>query len=145
MAHARLRHILPGLALAAALLATPAVAGEVVVTGANSHIGSLTRDQVRDLFLGHISSLPDGISVVLVDLPETSPLREQFYLKVTNKTAAQASALWAKLYFTGRGMPPHEAQSAADVKTFLNRTPGSIGYIDASGIDPSVKVIFIVN
>lgn len=132
-------------AIAAALLAPVAMAGEAVVTGANSDVGPLTRDQVRDLFLGMISSLPDGVTAVLVDLPESSPARNDFYLKLTNKTAAQASALWAKLYFTGRGIPPREVQSTEEVKAFLNSTPGSIGYIDASAVDPSVKVIFIVN
>lgn len=131
-------------ALAAVLLTPVAKADEAVVMGANSDIGPLTQAQVRELFLGMISSLPDGATAVLVDLPESSPARNDFYLKVTNKTAAQASALWAKLYFTGRGVPPLEAQSTAEVKALLNRTPGSIGYIDAAAVDRSVKVIFIV-
>jgi ABC-type phosphate transport system substrate-binding protein len=145
MAQKRSKFILLLLAIVAWLPVPAAMAEEVVVTATKGPITALTRDEVRDLFLGHISSLPDGVNVVLVDLPESSPLRNEFYLKVTNKTAAQARALWAKLYFTGRGIPPYEAHSAADVKTFLNHTPGSIGYIDSSAIDPSVKVVFVVN
>lgn len=127
------------------LLAPCALAGEVVVTGANSSLGALSRDQVRDLFLGHISALPDGRNAILIDQPQASPLRDDFYLKVANKSAAQARALWAKLYFTGRGVPPREGTNSSDIKRMLNTTPDSIGYIEESAIDTSVKVIFVVN
>lgn len=133
------------LAMAAMLLVSDALAGTVVVAGAKSPLNALDRNQVRDLFLGNISSLPDGTGAVLIDQPESSPLRNEFYLKVTNKSAAQARAQWAKLYFTGRGMPPREGLNNEDIKKFLNATPGSIGYIDESALDSSVKVIFIVN
>lgn len=121
-----------------------AVAGGVVVTSAKSPLKALNQDQVRDLFLGHISSLPDGKTATLVDQPESSPLREEFYLKVANKSAAQARAQWAKLYFTGRGIPPREGMGSADIKRILNSTPDAIGYIDESALDSSVKVIFVV-
>lgn len=133
------------IAVAALLLAPAALAGTVVVAGAKSSVHALDRNQVRDLYLGNLSALPDGSSAILIDQPESSPLRNEFYLKVTNKSAAQARAQWAKLYFTGRGVPPHEGLNNEDIKKFLNSTPGSIGYIDDSALDSSVKVIFVVN
>ncbi len=140
------RSILPGCALAALLLLAPcALAGGVVVAGAKSPISALNKEQVRDLFLGYISSLPDGRSAMLIDQPQSSPLRDEFYLKVANKSAAQAKAQWAKLYFTGRGVPPREAVDSNDIKRMLNSTPDAIGYIEESDLDSSVKVIFVVN
>jgi hypothetical protein len=132
-------------AFAALLLLSPcALAGGVVVTGAKSPLSSLSKEQVRDLYLGNISSLPDGRNATLIDQPQSSPLRDEFYLKVTNKSAAQAKAQWAKLYFTGRGMPPREGMDSADIKRILNSTPDAIGYIEESDLDSSVKVIFVV-
>lgn len=145
MARTHGKFLLPSYALAALLLAPCALGGEAVVTGAKSPVGALSRTQVRDLFLGYISALPDGSAAVLIDQPESSPLRNEFYLKLTNKTATQAKARWAKLYFTGRGMPPHEGSGNEEIKRFLNATPGAIGYIDQSAVDGSVKVIFVVN
>ncbi len=130
--------------VALVLLAPCAQAGEVVVTGAKSPLGALSEDQVRDLYLGHISSRPDGRNAILLDQPQSSPLRDEFYLKVTNRSAAQARAQWAKLYFTGRGTPPREARDSADIKRILNSTPGAIGYIEESALDSSVRVIFVV-
>ncbi len=120
------------------------LADVVVVTGAKSSSITLSKNQVSDVFLGKVSSLPDGSSVTPIDLSESSPLRDEFYLKVTNKSAAQAKAHWAKLYFTGRGMPPREVTDSSDLKRILNSTPSAIGYIERSSLDSSVKVIFVV-
>lgn len=114
----------------------------VVVTGAHNPV-ALSKSQISDVFLGRVTSLPDGSSLVPVDQPESSPLRDRFYLKVANKSAAQAKAHWAKLYFTGRGVPPREGRDSSDIKKILNSTPGAIGYIDQSSLDRSVKVILV--
>jgi ABC-type phosphate transport system substrate-binding protein len=115
-----------------------------VVVGANSKLQALDKSQVRNIFLGKIASLPDGNTAVPVDQPESSPLREEFYQKVTNRSAAEATAYWAQLAFTGRGEPPRVARGSADVKKMVNSTPGAIGYIEKSALDASVKVLLVV-
>lgn len=115
----------------------------LVVTGASSRLSSLSRNQVSDVFLGKVVSLPDGSSSILIDQPDSSPLREEFYMKVANKTAAQAKAHWAKLYFTGRAVPPYQGKDEAEVKTMVSSTPGAIGYIERSALDSSVKILFV--
>jgi ABC-type phosphate transport system substrate-binding protein len=125
------------------LLPLSLLADVVVVTGAKSSSITLSKNQVSDVFLGKVTSLPDGSSATPIDQSESSPLRNEFYSKVTNKSAAQAKAHWAKLYFTGRGVPPHECADSGDVKRILNSTPGAIGYIERSSLDSSVKVIFV--
>lgn len=114
----------------------------MVVTGAGNALTALNRNQVRDLFLGKVVSLPDGNSSAPIDQPDSN-LREEFYMKVANMTAAQAKAHWAKLYFTGRGVPPQQCKNAADVKKMLNSMPGAIGYLDRASLDSSVKVLFV--
>jgi ABC-type phosphate transport system substrate-binding protein len=138
------QHILQRSACAALLLLPFSLLAQVlVVTGANNTSITLNKNQVSDIFLGKITSLPDGSSVTPVDQPESNPLREEFYLKVVNKSAAQAKAHWAKLYFTGRGVPPREGKDSDDIKKILNSTHGAIGYIDQSALDSSVKVLFL--
>jgi ABC-type phosphate transport system substrate-binding protein len=136
------RKVLHFCALAALLMLPFSLFADVlVVTGARSASITLSKNQVSDVFLGKVTSLPDGSNATLVDQPESSPLRDEFYLKVANKSTSQAKAHWAKLYFTGRGVPPREASDSGDVKRILNSTPGAIGYIDRSSLDSSVKVI----
>jgi ABC-type phosphate transport system substrate-binding protein len=138
------RHVLHCCALVALLsLPLSLLADVLVVTGAKSPSITLSKNQVCDVFLGKVASLPDGRSATPIDQPESNPLRDEFYLKVTNKSVAQAKAHWAKLYFTGRGVPPREGTDSGDVKRILNSTPGTIGYIERSSLDSSVKVIFV--
>ena len=145
MALVNLRHTLHRSALVAALLLPLSLLADVlVVTGANSPSITLSKNQVSDAFLGKVATLPDGSNVVLIDQPEANPLRDEFYLKVANKSAAQAKAHWAKLYFTGRGAPPREGTDSGDIKKILNSTTGAIGYIERSSLDSSVKVVFVV-
>lgn len=137
------RRVPPALTLGLMLAASvPAFAQVVVVVGAKSGTPALAKEQVSDIFLGRSTSLPGGASAVLVDLPEASAARDEFYSKVTGKSASQAKAYWAKLAFTGKGTPPAEVGNTAEVKKTVAGTPGGIGYIEKSAVDDSVKVVF---
>jgi hypothetical protein len=140
-----LRKLLHGSLLIVFLFLSPALSAEVmVVVGTKSNLVALNKNQVKDIFLGRLISLPNGSSATPVDQAETNPLREEFYVKVTNQTAAQVKAHWAKLYFTGRGQPPKEAINSSEIKRLLNAIPASIAYIERAALDSTVKVIFTV-
>lgn len=112
----------------------PAAADVVVVAGAASS-ASLTKEQVADVFLGKTPGLTP------VDQAESNPLREEFYTKVVGKSAAQAKSYWSKLAFTGKGTPPKEMASSAEVKKALAANPALVGYIEKSAVDASVKTL----
>jgi ABC-type phosphate transport system substrate-binding protein len=133
------RVLLTGLAC---LSLASAAADVVVVAGSGSGIGPLTREQVTELFLGKSSSLPGGGKAALIDQPESSPLRDAFYSRVTGKSASQAKSTWAKLSFTGKGIPPVEGSGNDDVKKQVAGNRSMLGYIDKSAVDGSVKVVF---
>jgi ABC-type phosphate transport system substrate-binding protein len=108
----------------------------MVVVGAKSTVSTLTKEQSSDIFMGKATSLTP------LDQPESSPLRDEFYSKVTGKSAAQAKSYWAKMSFTGKGTPPKEGQGSDDIKKQLANNPNLVGYIEKSAVDSSVKVIF---
>jgi ABC-type phosphate transport system substrate-binding protein len=118
------------------MAATWAYADVVVVVGADSPATTLSKDQASDIFLGRNTSLTP------LDQPASSPLREEFYSKVTGKTASQAKANWSKLSFTGKGIPPKEGRDSDDIKKQVANNPRLVGYIEKSAVDSSVKVIF---
>ena len=74
-------------------------------------------------FLGKQTTFPSGAKAQPVDLPKSSPAREQFYTKVTGKTAAQVKAAWPKIVFTGKERPPKEVASTADMKNLSRPIP----------------------
>ncbi|MBU1664072.1 MAG: phosphate ABC transporter substrate-binding protein [Gammaproteobacteria bacterium] len=130
-------------ALLAFALAWPAAAGDlVVVTGAHSPINHLSREQVADIYMGRVTTLPGGTSALPLDLPASSPEREAFYNEITGKSAAQVRAYWARMSFTGKGIPPKQVRNDADLKKFAGSKPGAIGYLEENALDGSVKVLF---
>jgi hypothetical protein len=86
----------------------------LVVTGEKCTLTALDKNQMGNIFLVKNSSLPDGIDVSPVDQPGASPLRDEFYAKVANHPAANATAPCVKLSFTGRGMSPRESTSSLE-------------------------------
>jgi len=114
----------------------------VVVVSAKSSVASLTKDQVSDIFLGKSATFPNGEQVIPIDLGEGAAQRDEFHSKFTGKSANQLKAYWSKMIFSGRATPPKEVPNASDGKRLIAANPNSIGYIDKSAVDGSVKVVF---
>jgi len=113
-----------------------------VVVGAKSTATNMTDDQVKALFLGKSDQIPGVGTALLLDQPEASAVREQFYTKVAGKSASQVKATWARLVFSGKAAPPKELGSASEVKKMVSNNANAIGYIDKASVDASVKVVF---
>jgi ABC-type phosphate transport system substrate-binding protein len=121
--------------------ALPASAGVAVIVSASSQTSSFSKDQVANLFLGKSSTFPGGGSAKLYDLPESNPVREQFYQKLAGKSDSQVKALWSRLIFSGVAQPPKELGGDSEVKKSVAAGATSVGYIDSSSVDASVKVV----
>jgi ABC-type phosphate transport system substrate-binding protein len=123
------------------LAAASANAELVVIVNPKNPAASMTAEQVAAIYLGTTSTFPDGGAVALADQPEAAGIRGDFYQKATGRSAAQVKATWARLTFTGKGAPPKELKSDADVKAFVASDPKAIGYVDSSAVDGSVKAV----
>ncbi len=122
-------------------LALPAQAELYVVMGVSSKPVQLNLQNIKNIFLGRINTLPGGARAIPIDQHDGNPLREEFYVKVTNLSAAQAKAHWARLYFTGRGTPPVEARNSQDIKLQLNQIPNTLSYLEKAALDSTVRII----
>lgn len=69
-------------------------------------------------------------------------MRNEFYDKVADKSAAQMKAYWSQLTFTGKAQPPRKVSGDAAVKAALGDNPAAVGYISDAAVDGSVKVVF---
>jgi hypothetical protein len=128
------------------LLALAANAGElVVIVSARSAVTMLRAEQAAELFLAETARFPDGSEATAVDLAPGTPQRDEFYLKVANRTPALMKAYWTKRIFTGRGQPPRELPDSAAVRKLVAENPGMIGYIDRAALDASVRAVLVVH
>jgi ABC-type phosphate transport system substrate-binding protein len=128
------------------LLAMSAIAGSaradvVVIVSAKSHVTSLSAEQTARIFLGKVSSFPDGGDALPIDQPQGRAIRDEFYTKVVHKNSSQLAAYWAKVIFTGDGRPPVMLENNTAVRKAVANDPNAIGYIDKSAVNRSVKVI----
>jgi ABC-type phosphate transport system substrate-binding protein len=132
---------LAGMALGLGPSGAAAAEAVVAVVSAKNPIGSLSKPQIADIFMGKANRFPDGNPAVPIDQAEGSAARDGFYLGVAGKSPAQVKAHWSKIIFTGRGQPPKELADGNAVKKYLAAHPNAIGYLEQSQVDGSVKVL----
>jgi ABC-type phosphate transport system substrate-binding protein len=126
--------------LMASLFAASAGHAEIVViVNPNHAAAAMTAEQVANVYLGK-----DG-SFAPADLPDSSPVRAQFYSKVAGKDAAQVKAIWARIVFTGKSQPPKELASPADIVKYVASNNKAIAYVEKTAVDASVKTVLTVD
>lgn len=124
------------------LLTSCAALSEVVVVVNSNNKNTMAEDDISRIFLGKTKSFPDGAEAIPVDQAAGAVNRSTFVGAVLKKNDRQLKAYWAQLLFTGKGTPPKEVGSSAEVKKLIAQNPSLIGYIDSADVDPSVKVVF---
>lgn len=111
-----------------------------VVVNVNNN-AAITDSEISRLFLGKLKKYASGESATPVNAKVGSATRNEFEQKVIKKSASQVKAYWSKRMFSGKGKPPTEKGSDADVLAFVAGDTGAIGYVDAASVDASVKVV----
>lgn len=111
----------------------------VIVNPGNNN--ALTKEEIASLYLAKNKTFADGKTAIPLDRTEGSPLRSEFISKVLNKDEAQMKAYWSRLIFTGKGVPPKVVTSDEELKDIVARNLDAIGFIDASAVDDTVKIV----
>jgi ABC-type phosphate transport system substrate-binding protein len=135
------RLVLHVFVIALSLVTNEAIADVVVVVSSKSPLTTLSKSQIADMFFGKAGRLSSGVQPVPIDQAEGSTARDEFYLKVADKSAAQMKAYWSKLIFTGRGQPPQVVRDSAEMKKRVLGNLAAIGYIDSNMLDDTVRVL----
>lgn len=131
------------LLIAILVMTTAPVGAEVVVAvRSDSEIGSLSRNEVINIFLGRWRQLPSGQQARPLDQPVQSFERQAFYQTLINKSVAEINAYWARLLFTGRVSPPATMDSPEKTVEELLRNPNAIAYLERSRLDRRLRVVF---
>jgi ABC-type phosphate transport system substrate-binding protein len=118
-----------------------ALAEVAVIVHPSAGFDSLTADEISRLFMGKSKSFPNGSPATPLNQDDGSATRDVFNQEVCNKSPSQYKAYWSKLVFTGKGTPPKDSGDDTAVKALVAGNPKMIGYVDASVVDDSLKVI----
>ncbi|WP_026376868.1 hypothetical protein [Aestuariibacter salexigens] len=133
----RLLTLLTSIAFSACLFAQD---GEViVVANVDNTSATLSKKQVRDLFMGGVNR--DNLTPIA--LPPGDPTRVLFNTKVVGLTEARIQSYWAQMRFSGRSKPPNEIASVEALLVYLQHHQGSVGYVPAgTPLPDNLRVIY---
>ena len=112
----------------------------VIISHADSGFDRISKVELRKLFLGKLKELPDGSKAKLFE-PSESESRSVFLKDVLRKSESNLSAYWARMIFSGKGLPPKSVNVEAQVISLVANTPHAVAYVDSKLLDSSVKVI----
>jgi ABC-type phosphate transport system substrate-binding protein len=115
-----------------------------IIANSNNELGTLTRKQIADIYMGRITSLPNGSIPLPLDYQGDSAVRSRFYQSITGKNMAQINAYWARLSFTGQGNPPRRLADKAAILQVVEKNQGALGYVDTITPDADVTPVMIL-
>ena len=81
------------------------------------------------------------LRIVPLDLPPDSPLRSRFLSRWLSRDEAGYAAYWTVRRYVGKGAPPLEVASPAEVIRLVATRPGAVGYIDEADLTPGMNVV----
>ena len=114
---------------------------EVAIVVHPSNESKFDKSIIKKIFLGKSKSFSNGRTAILISAGSKEPITDEFNKNVIGKSSNQVNAYWSKMIFTGKGTPPQEMGSIDEIISAVAKNPDAIGYIDASKVSDSVKVV----
>jgi ABC-type phosphate transport system substrate-binding protein len=105
-------------------------------------VSSVSKSELRDIFIGASTSLKDSMQVTPVLLKQGA-VQNEFLSLYIGKSDSGFRAGWRSVLFSGQGMMPKTLDSEAAVVEYVAHTPGAIGYIGRSAPHEGVKVLAV--
>jgi ABC-type phosphate transport system substrate-binding protein len=123
----------------------PAQAGEqdlaIIVNQANT-VDDISLKELRTVFLGERSHWPNGRRITLVMMDPGLAERTAVLRDICRMNETEFSRHFLQGLFTGEVfVSPKTLSSPTGVRKFVFNVPGAIGYVRASDVDSTVKVI----
>jgi len=113
----------------------------IIVNTANP-VENLSMSELRKVFLGERSHWPNGRRITLVMMEPGQPERKALIREVCQMNETDFSQHFLHGLFTGEVfVSPKTLASPVGVRKFIFNVPGAIGYVRATDVDSSVKVL----
>ncbi len=129
------------IALISAVLLSANTFAEVSVIVSKSNNATVSSDDVKRIFLGKSKKFSDGASAIPINLSASVAARAEFDDAALGKSTNQTKAYWSKLVFSGKGNPPQEVGTIAEMIELVSKNPSLIGYVDSASVTEDVKVV----
>jgi len=114
-----------------------------IVANNATQISSLSRDELKAIFMKRNPRWKDGMDIAPVDQAASSPTRASFTQAIHGKPVAAIESFWQQQIFSGRQVPPITKASDDEVLAFVKANPGAIGYVSSAAPTGGVRVIAV--
>lgn len=104
---------------------------------------AIDRAALANMFFKEVSRWDDGETVHPVDLRSDSETRARFSESVMKRSTAAVRNYWQQRIFSGRGIPPPEVDTDADVVRHVLTHRGSVGYVSGRADIGKSKVLSV--
>ena len=113
-----------------------------IIVNQSNPVDNYSLDELRKIFLGERSHWPNGRRITLVMLDTSQPERKVVLRDIYGMSEKDFNNHFIQGVFTGAVfVSPKTLATSADVRKFVFNVPGAIGYVRASDVDSSVKVL----
>jgi ABC-type phosphate transport system substrate-binding protein len=112
-----------------------------VIVHPDNPVAQVDRQFLRDAYLRKAADWNGGQIIRPIDLATRFAVREQFVQDVLKKSPSQLKNYWNQQIFSGKGVPPPEADSTAAVVSYVLANLGAIGYLPADANPGGTKVV----
>ena len=127
--------------------ATPPQAGGseqavAIIVNQSNPVENFSFDDLRKIFLGERSHWPNGRRITLVMLDPSQPERKAVLRDIYRMNKKDFNNHFIQRVFSGAVfVSPRNLATPPDVLKFVFNVPGAIGYVRASDVDSTVKVL----
>lgn len=112
-----------------------------VIVHPDNPVVAIDRGHLREIYLRKVTDWSGNGAIRPIDLARRFAVRDRFVHDVLRKTPAQLKTYWNQQIFSGKGVPPPEADSPAAAVAYVLANPGAIAYVPLE-LDPGgAKVI----
>ena len=115
-----------------------------VIVNQSNPIEDLSLKELKAVFLGERSHWPNGRRITLVMMDPGVAERKAVLRDVCHMSETEFSRHFLQGLFTGEVfVSPKTLSTPVGVRKFVFNVPGAIGYVKASDLDSTVKVIHV--
>lgn len=115
-----------------------------IIVNQSNPVENFSLSELRKIFLGQRSHWPNGRRITLVMLDPAQAEHKVILREIYNMNEKDLSNYFIQGVFTGAVLvSPKTLPTPAEALKFVFNVPGAIGYVRASDLDGSVKVLRI--
>lgn len=106
----------------------------MIVVNERSTLKTITREELRNVYLGKLGFWSDNTKVVAFDRPVDRDAGQSFYRDILKMVPARFRHHWQSQQLSGRGIAPEPLATADDVIARVGANPGGIAYLHTTEI-----------